>query len=78
MRGKKGVEHFDPTDPPRKRANKRRGRGTFANDRPPVLGTIGRQSGQVRLRVVSDTKQPTLRAHVEQFTADGTHIYTDE
>jgi len=78
MRGKKGVEHFDPADPPRKRANKRRGRGTFANDRPPVLGTIGRQSGQVRLRGVSDTKQPTLRHHVEQFTADGTHIYTDE
>ena len=30
-------EHFDPLDPPRRRANKRRGRGTYANDRPPVL-----------------------------------------
>src|SRR5215470_18094871 len=76
--GEKGDEHFDPHDPPRSRANKRRGRGTYANDRPPVLGTIGRQSGQVRMRVVTDTKQVTLRAHVEQFTGAGTHVYTDE
>lgn len=78
MRGKKGVEHFDPLDPPRCRANKRRGRGTFANDRPPVLGTIGRASGQVRLRVGLDTKAVTLRQHVERFTGKGTHVYTDE
>ena len=77
-RGKKSEEHFDPADPARCRANKRRGRGTYANDRPPVLGTIGRQSGQVRLRVVTNTQQITLRAHVEQFTGPGTHVYTDE
>jgi hypothetical protein len=29
--GEKGTEHFEPADPPRSRANKRRGRGTFAN-----------------------------------------------
>ncbi len=78
MRGKKGVEHFDPLDLPRRRANKRRGRGTFANDRPPVVGTVGRQTGQVRLRVTPDTKQVTLRDHVERFTGEGTHSYTDE
>lgn len=78
MRGKKGVEHFEALDSPRCHANKRRGRGTFANDRPPVLGTIGRSSGQVRLRVVNDTKAVTLRQHVERFTDAGTHIYTDE
>jgi len=75
--GEKGSEHFDPSDPPRVRANKRRGRGTFANDRPPVLGTVGRLTGQVRLRVVTNTKQTTVRAHVEQFTGAGTHVYTD-
>lgn len=75
--GEKSDEQFDPADPPRKRANKRRGRGTYANDRPPVLGTVGRDSGYVRLRVVQDTKQVTLRAHVEQFTGPGTHVYTD-
>src|SRR5947207_15898049 len=78
MRGKKGTEHFDLADPPRSRANKRRGRGTFANDRPPILGTLGRVSGQVRLRVVLDTQQITLRAQVERFTGTGTHVYTDE
>jgi transposase-like protein len=78
MRGKKGDEHFDPADPPRRRANKRRGRGTYANDRPPVVGTVGRETGQVRLRVVRDTKGRTLRAHVHQFTGEGTHVYTDE
>lgn len=78
MRGKKGIEHFDPEDPPRCRANKRRGRGTFANDRPPVVGTVGRQTGQVRLRVTLNTRQVTLRQHVERFTRAGSHIYTDE
>jgi transposase len=78
MRGKKGCEHFDPNDPPRRRANKRRGRGTYANDRPPVVGTVGRQTGQVRLRVVKDTKGETLVAHVHRFTLAGSQLYTDE
>lgn len=77
-RGKKGEEHFDPTDPPRCRANKRRGRGTYANDRPPVLGTIGRQSGKIRLRVVTDTKKSTLTTHVHQFTMPYAFVCTDE
>lgn len=47
--GGKGDEHCDPLDPPHCRANQRRGRGTYANDRPPVLGVIGRETGQVRL-----------------------------
>ena len=78
MRGKKGVEHFDPLDPPRRRANKRRGRGTFENDRLPVLGVVGRESGQVRLRVVVNTKAVTLETHVHRFTLPTCHIYTDE
>jgi transposase len=78
MRGEKGREHFDPADPPRCRANKQRGRGPFANDRPPVVGTIGRETGQVRLRVTLDTQQRTLRQHGEQLTEEGTYVYTDE
>lgn len=78
MRGKKGDEHFNPLDPPRGRANKRRGRGTYENDRPPVLGVIGRQSGEVRLRVVMDTKAATLEEHVHAFTLPDCHLYTDE
>jgi hypothetical protein len=75
-RGKKGDEHFDPLDPPRCRANKQRGRGTYANDRPPLLGVIGRETGQVRLRVVQDTKSLTLCSFVEQFTHPDTLVYT--
>lgn len=78
MRGKKGCEHFDQDDPPRRRANKRRGRGTYDNDRPPVVGTVGRQSGQVRLRVVKNTKSETLVEHVHRFTLVGSQVYTDE
>ena len=78
MRGKKGCEHFDPDDPPRRRANKRRGRGTYDNDRPPVVGTVGRQSGQARLRVVKNTKSETLVEHVHRFTLVGSQVYTDE
>lgn len=78
MRGKKGREHLDPDDPPRRRANKRRGRGTYANDRPPVLGTVGRETGLIRLRVVKDTTMVTLTEHVHHFTRQDAHIYTDE
>ena len=72
------MEHFDRQDPPRCRANKQRGRGTFANDRPPVLGVIGRETGAIRLPVVQDTKSLTLCSFVEQFTQPDTLVYTDE
>jgi transposase-like protein len=78
MRGKKGDEHFDPLDPPRCRANKQRGRGTYANDRPPIVGTVGRTTGEVRLRVVKDTTGDTLVQHVHHFTRSGSQVYTDE
>lgn len=61
MRGKKGELHPDPDDPPRKRANKQRGHGTYDNDRPPIVGTVGRESEQVRLRVVHHTDRKRLR-----------------
>ena len=42
--GEKGERHDDPNDPPRRRGNKRRGHGTYDNDRPPIVGTMGRES----------------------------------
>ena len=76
--GKKGIPHRNPVDPPRRRANKKRGHGTYENDRPPVLGTIGRNSGQVRLRVVDQTDKVTLETHIHQFTQTDATVYTDE
>jgi hypothetical protein len=52
-RGKKGGPHRDPDDPPRRRAPKGRGHGPGDNDRPPVGGVVGRQSGPVRRRVAA-------------------------
>ena len=78
MRGKKSEPHLNPLDPPRRRANKQRGHGTYENDRPPIVGTVGRSSGKVRLRVVHHADGKTLCQHVEQFTQETAHVYTDE
>jgi transposase len=78
MRGKKGRKHSDPADPPRRRANKQRGHGTYDNDRPPIVGTVGRESGQVRLCVVKHTDGKTLKQHLVRFTQPGTIANTDE
>jgi len=78
MRGKKGQPHTDPNDPPRRRANKRRGHGTYENDRPPVVGTVGRCTGHCRLRVREQTDGRTLRAHVQRDTRPQGRCYTDE
>jgi len=78
MRGKKSTHHPDPGDPPRRRANKQKGHGTYDNDRPPIVGTVGRQTGQVRLRVVMHTNTVTLSNHVHGFTQDQATVYTDE
>jgi transposase-like protein len=43
-----------------------------------VVGVIGRETGQVRLRVVADTRMTTLCAFVEHFTHPDTLVYTDE
>jgi len=76
--GEKGDKHPDPDDPPRRRANKRRGKGTMENDRPPVAGVVGRESGQIRLTVSDDTKQATIQPQVESKTEPTTTLYTDE
>ena len=78
MRGKKGVPHREPDDPPRRRANKRRGHGTFDNDRPPVAATIGRDSGRACLHVVANSDRATLEGLVQATTAPGAMLHTDE
>jgi transposase len=77
-RGKKGVAHRDPLDPPRRRANKQRGHGTYENDRPPIVGTVGRDRGQCRLRVRHHTDGKTLQKHGHGYTKKQTICYTDE
>ena len=76
--GEKGDLHPHPSDPPRRRANKRRGRGTMANDRPPILGLWGRSAGQVRFFVIDNTTQATIVPLVVAHTHAWSTLYTDE
>lgn len=76
--GEKGELHPLPSDPPRRRANKRRGRGTMANDRPPILGIWGRDSGHVRFFVITNTTQAIIVPLVVGHTLPSSTLYTDE
>ena len=78
MPGKKGVVHSDPDDPPRRRANSVKGHGTWDNDRPPVVGTVGRESGEVRLEVRRGSSRNELQPHVEKYSKPGATVNTDE
>jgi transposase-like protein len=75
--GEKGVLHSDPEDPPRRRANKAQGYGTWETDRPPVLGIVGRESGQVQL-ILKKSARADLEPSVLDATQDGTTVNTDE
>src|SRR4051794_2121632 len=77
-RGKKGVPHHDPDDPPRGRANRRRGHGTFENDRPPVAATIGRESGRACFHVVGNSDRRTLEGLEQATTTPGATLHADE
>ena len=76
--GEKGQKHINPLDPPRKRANKKRGHGTYENDRPPVVGTVGRETGKIRIEVKKDTKKASLNEHIGDFTLPASTANTDE
>jgi transposase-like protein len=77
-RGKKADPHRNPDDPPRRRANASRGRGSYATDRPAVLGVVGRQTGQVRLSVPTDTTQETVQEWLTDQTRAPSLVFTDE
>ena len=76
--GEKGVKHTDPNDPPRRRGNKTRGHGTWDSDRPPVLGIIGRESGQTQLEVKHNSARKDLEPTVLKATQSGATVNTDE
>jgi len=67
-----------PDDPPRRRANSRRGHGTFESDRPPIAGVVGRESGEVRLDVIETASLVELDAVIDGACLGGTTVNTDE
>jgi hypothetical protein len=56
--GEKSTPHRDLADPPRRRANKRKGKGNYENDRPPILSLISRTSHEVRYWVLEHAGYP--------------------
>jgi transposase len=78
MRGKKGIPHPNPDDPPRRRANQARGHGNWDTDRPPVFGSAGRESGQIRLRVGGRPNGAELLDFVNDTTLPDVTLNTDE
>ena len=58
--------HCDPNDPSRHRANKQRGRGTYANDCVPIVGLVCRETGSARFQVCPDTTTARLQEIVSR------------
>jgi transposase-like protein len=76
--GKKSTPHRDLRDPPCRRANKRQGHGTYANDRPPIISIISRETGEPRFWVGDHADRRTCQALIAaNILADGTPLYTD-
>jgi transposase len=77
--GKKSTPHRDSTDPPRRRANKRKGHGTYANDRPPIISIVSRETGEHRFWVCDHADTRTCHDLITaNVPAKSTRLYTDE
>lgn len=61
----------------RRRLKGKRGRGTLADEKPPVLGLIQRD-GEVVVRMLPNVQQTTIKPVITQTVAPGSLIYTDE
>ena len=72
------MPHREEEDPPRRRANKRRGHGNWENDRPPVCGVVGRECGRIRLTITERSDGGTLEAVVRRASWPMVVVNTDE
>lgn len=61
----------------RRRLKGKRGRGTLAEEKPPILGMLQR-GGQVVIQMLENVQQVTIKPLIEQTIQPGTLIYTDE
>jgi transposase len=76
--GENSTPHRDPTDPPRRRANTRKGHGTSTTDRPPMISIISRDTGEQRFRVCDHAARRTCAALIaENVPAGRTRRHTD-
>jgi len=61
----------------RRRLKGKRGRGTLAGDKPPVLGLLQRD-GEVVIRMLPNVQQLTIQPVITCTVAPGSQVYTDE
>ena len=61
----------------RRRLKGKRGRGTLASEKPPILGLIQR-NGEVVLQMLENVQQQTIRPIITQTVQAGSLIFTDE
>lgn len=77
-RGKKRTPPREPSDPPRRRAHRRKGHGPDANERPPLSSIIARDPGEQRFGVGDHADRRTCHRLIdEHIPADRTWLYTD-
>ena len=61
----------------RRKLRGKRGRGTLAEEKPPVLGLIQR-NGEVFIQMLPNLQQKTIKPIITKTVAAGSMIYTDE
>ena len=61
----------------RRRLRGKRGRGTLAGDKPPVLGLLQR-NGEVCIFMLPNVQQVTIQPIITRSVASGSQVYTDE
>jgi hypothetical protein len=77
--GKTSTPRRDPADPPRRRAKKRKGHGTSAHARPPIISIIARDTDAQRLWVGDHADRQTCHNLIADHVPSGrTRLYTDE
>jgi len=73
------MPHRNPSDLPRRGANKRKGHGTNATDRLPIITVISRETGDQRFWVCDHADRRTgYDLIAENVPLDRTILYTDE
>ena len=63
--------------PRRRRLKGAPGRGTLEKEKPPVFGMVER-GGEVRIAMLEDARQETMRPLIEETIEPGTAVNTDE
>lgn len=69
--------HKPPRPPRRRRLKGKRGRGTWENDKVPLVAIVQR-NGQVRLFVQRNLRKETLRPLLKRWLRRGARVYTDD